>query len=1327
MKKRLLALVLATAMVMSNPIVVNAEETTEISEEISAETVPEGEEKTEEEEIVEEGEKSVEISQPELPEEEKEEIPEEVVEVVLSEEIEVLAEEAITEELIIDNKLLKAVKEDEEVAVEVSATTDGDTDYVYFDEEPEFATWQKAVSFINSQNKKYVYTIALHKDININGNLPLPSKAKRVIIESNGHSLNVGGTITLNTDLSIPYSINTTKASTTINLNNHHLDMAMDDLTMFNIKGTEANSALYLDNNSQFSLGKINVTKLGTYGTDIIFTFNDNATIGNFVFEEFDETKSYDFKIKDGAKVNITKGIKFNGFQPEAKCIRVSKKDKNSVFQPLNDGDLLFTIAGSLNANIFEIKQTDNPADIENLIVYREGNNFYAGKERFAVTDIETGASLGSCSTWNSVISTINNQAAANGRYQVSTSEDITFAGGITFPSAKKCQELVIDGNSVAVLNYKNDLTAVGNVTFRNITLNSTKKNPKLNLGDKRVEFDNVEFKQEFASVSGTKTGHLVVNNKDVVSLGGISVPNLTVSKAAVSSINGGINVSADTTLTSATIEVKTSAIFKNIESKNDQNKIVYGQTAKDKLSITGKVNVNTSSVSVDGCVFDGGYVKLSDKTIDVCPRFITANDYENASKYYNKDIISTKYAAPCHFAVRFEEDKSYVKYGFVRKGDALRLDSAYDNPTKAIELFEVRGEDKCSWGTYDTIKQAFADIDRMGNKAADYLLVIDYFDYENVAPNARFNITTPKNAKSVTLQAYMSQPDNEQLLLNNSIVLNCDLVLSGVGISDYCDKKGNPVPINIKLNSYKLSLRNVDVTQRRIGSIEGSGVNGKSALEVIDSGYREDDAYTFTVAKNVDKVGTLTIDKSTVSSYTINSNTVCALGKINVGNIQIDSPEKVTLLGTANVTTKKVKGVKQLTKVDSNITVANSITKPWVESHFYVGLMYKNKNDYVLLGSKNFEQTFDEYNPEILSYKKLGYQIIKGTRLRCDNIEYGDDYASRYTETPCVYAKGSGLYMIADESMLRNYQLGTISNVDNFDSYTLIESYATYKEAIDIINSRNDKSATYVISPVSEDITAEKFVMPKANTARAIYLAASNDCDTFNFAKTNPTLTCDLYMDGVIVNGMVGTTINLGTNKLSIMNDARFDGGVKAIKADGCTKKNKLGELNGLSLANVTDFTVDSVAGVGFIKLKNSTMSVYGTTSIGILGTEGTDNYFNGSCTIKTSKNKVTNITSNTTINNGVVNESEESFVNYGVVTTYKNQRGELFSLMDENELEYSDILTTKSPKVCLLKSKKEIGDSLNFPVDNSWLLCKKANGVYSYYCNYYDPYAEY
>ncbi len=1239
-------------------------------------------------------------------------------------------EELLEEETVEDEDLLNAVKEDEEVVVTVTAT-DSEGESVYFKERKdldetdvvEFASWLKAISFINTQKKKYNYIITLAQDVSIPKNLPLPTTAKSVEINTNGNQLSLGGNITLTTDLVLPNEINPTVANSTIALNNHHLILQKEDMTKFTINGTEANSLVQVDRYTKF--GKLNINKLAVCNDGLTVRFMADAKINTAIFENYFNTNTYEFDILDGKKLNIAKGFVYDGetATPGEGTLSIGKLDTDENILTFNAGDLLFSTSANLDMKAFALRYPADYTGEKSLIIYREGNNLFAGRNCFTIYNHATDEQIGSCATWNSVISTLNSLPSQLRSCRVETSEDIVFNGGITMPSPKKCMAILIKGNGSNTLSYKGDLNLPGHFGFMDITLRSSKANPKFNMGKYKSAFYNVKFEQPFASVTGTGPAYLEMENTDLVSVGTISIPLLQAISCNLKSVNGGFSSTNALALKSTTIDVKTSVTLKDLYSDDNKSKIIYGQTAKDKFTISGRVNSEDFSKDVQilaemASKENAGqtdYLKVSEKAIDVRPKFLTDNDYVNASKYFGKDIIYTKYSNPRYFVVEYND--TGAKYAFKRTKDALRL--ADDFSTKEVEVLELRFSDKCSWGTYNTIKEAFADIDCMGNKETEYIIRINEYDNDKQSSSYKENLTTPKNAKSVTIEAASAFPNNEILAVNNVITLNSDLILKGVDLHELKNKNSKMVPITINLNSYKLTLDSVDVPQRRIGSVVGNGVNGKSALEVINSGTQQSGINTFEVSKNIDKVG----------NFIINNDIVGADGKINVGNITLEKPGQSWLIGSAALTIKKVKGVKQLAKVTSNISVANEITKGRSSAKLHVSLFYTdNKGNGVLLGNDEGKTTiYDEYAPDLLDANKLNFQLIKGSRLRSNYVEYGEDYLKEFCETPVHYVKNGGMYIVDNATIQRNFQLGTYFRINNH-LYSSIDTYGTYKEAIDVINARNDKSAIYEIKPLSDTVNAGKMIMPKANAAKALYFAASDATNTFYFTKTDPTLTCDLYLDSVGISGLGKTTINVGKNKLTLKSDAFFTNGVKAIKGAGVTKKNSMGELNGLILDNMSNFEVDNITGVGQLKLVCSTLSVYGTTSIGTLITEKWSNTFNGGCTIKTAYNKktqtteITGITSNTTINTGITNASEESMVQFGQVTNYKGQPGELYSTISEWELSLDRACKSKNPIVCILKSKNDIRNSINIG-DEDTMIVKRSNGVYSYYVDYYQP----
>ncbi|MBQ3773947.1 MAG: hypothetical protein II833_06125, partial [Pseudobutyrivibrio sp.] len=714
---------------------------------------------------------------------------------------------------------------------------------------------------------------------------------------------------------------------------------------------------------------------------------------------------------------------------------------------------------------------------------------------------------------WADAVKFINTQNK-NYVYTIKLNKDVEVTGKLTFPKAALVK---VTSDAKKKLTYSGDIAPSCDVAFSNVILATDNKKAKLVAGTHKVEFNNVAS-NEFASVTSTGAGQLVLTNSNVVSTGAISLSNLKMTGGKLTSNTAGIAVSNLADLTGAKIDVKTTVSFKNIISNDGNNSISYGTDYKNAFKITGTINADKTSAPKQ--------VKIGNNTINICanalnivPKYLSENEYKDVKKYEGKTIVSAK-QVPASYVVITDKNNT-IKYTLKKSQDALVIDF---NPGRAVELIE---NGSLSLGTFDTIVEALNEISKTGNTAKDYKLNI----YPEVAKNAekkpateKDNLTIPANAKSVTIA---SASGVYGLKLNNAITLKTDLTLTNIKLEDNIAKNGKNVKLNFNLGKSKLTLNNVTVNDDsdRIGRIYGNGITGTSGLILNQAGSLNDEnKLNLIVSGNLENVGEVNLKSSSLA----------VLGKTNIGLMTckgIDLPR--VFVGSANVTTKKVDGQVIVTSVKSNVTI-NEIYSERLRSENARNLALS----LIYYSGKNILNEIDGYDASMFTRAKAGFQILKGVKVSEKLITYVDDF-EKIPETYVDRKKNGALYLVDPATGDPRYELRLKNNpkVDSL-SYKHIAYFDTLKEAVNEIDAIKDPNATYDIHVNNKDIkNYEPLPMPKAGCAKGLIIGRINREEKYYLTNTSINPTCNLYFYQSDIYTKKPLSFNIGTHALHILN----------------------------------------------------------------------------------------------------------------------------------------------------------------------------------------------
>ena len=711
---------------------------------------------------------------------------------------------------------------------------------------------------------------------------------------------------------------------------------------------------------------------------------------------------------------------------------------------------------------------------------------------------------------WSDAVNYVNTISNPSVHYKLVLSEDVTTCENITLPA--KAAGFVLmgtDPENPVTIKYLGNIALTTNTVFENLILVPQSYNTKtgiyssndastINLNGKRFEWVNTYSVNPFATVTGSGASTFILDgwdddehwaylnsNDEFMMLtvnNAFTVSNLTMDHYDLWSVNNAVTVSDQAYLTSATIESKTNMSFKDLHTLDPHNALIYGEAANNSLKISGVVD------SIDPAGTETGEtnesVKVADKdenqvattsinknAIDIMVKYIEASSTDDpkgayaADAYVNKALAVSAKGAAQYFVIG--RDLQYIRFATQKSGNNIVVVPLSELGGFAVELYK-KATPAILLGSFKTLQEALTEIDRYADANVEYEILIDpdkTLPASNVKEGVTYdgtNLTIPKKAKKITIASSGIQPCT--LYMNNQLTLNTDLELNNLDLADKTDAKGNTVPLKVNLGGYELTLDCITVSDSRLGAVTGNNVNGTSALILtdMDQGIR--------VNGNIDKVGSIKIDDPLVGSE-LQSISLESTGNINVGNIE---NTKATLIGTATVKTGAVDAI------NSNITVSGTVT---------------NNNDTKLAVILKDSKTGAVLNPDdygtALTAANTPFHIVKGANISADSITYnGVDNETYNPETnpPALHLiKNAGFVCLTKAKTCYTLYRDSISG--NPDPEKKIADFILFSDAVNEINSRNEKTYYLITTTGNESNAAEPFVMPKAGTYKSLWV----------------------------------------------------------------------------------------------------------------------------------------------------------------------------------------------------------------------------------------------
>ncbi len=504
------------------------------------------------------------------------------------------------------------------------------------------------------------------------------------------------------------------------------------------------------------------------------------------------------------------------------------------------------------------------------------------------------------------------------------------------------------------------------------------------------------------------------------------------------------------------------------------------------------------------------------------------------------------------------EEDRIYVQDAILPDEEmnivkfAPMLRSIIAPPAAPVMLYEQYEEDE-PLGTFDTLQEAFKQIDIINNPQKEYIIKI-YGD-DTTSPGQ--NLQMPKKAKKITITPF-NDGDHICIYSKNTLTLNTDLNLVNVSL-----KGENTTKININLGGYCLGLVDSDILNA--GNITGNGTGiSNNAKKINTSGIGLQDS-TVNVSGNLNNVKSVSL----INYGEDFSVCLTVSGSVNVGEIYCTGSNKICCSATVKSSNGEIISIEPRINVSGNVMGNNT-------DEDRLALTFKDQN--------NKEFDISEYSNAQSFMEGTDYRVMK--IFGCFKGVYLYYPDSGYVDTYCIKSKG---YVIRS-SKAPVYFL--------YDNRGILKcNYIYFEDLVSEINSQKSQERVYNVDVVNDtNYIPEPFTMPSAGNLSSLNFYGDGKSLKYGNYKNGAvtpvnkiTLTTGtVFYDVTFINGDENTktplSIAMAGNNMSCY-ETKFLG--RAVLIDGGKKGTLVlredglyaGQNDGESFANYIEGAITNVA----------------------------------------------------------------------------------------------------------------------------------------------------
>lgn len=802
---------------------------------------------------------------------------------------------------------------------------------------------------------------------------------------------------------------------------------------------------------------------------------------------------------------------------------------------------------------------------------------------------------LASFSTWKEASAYLNTLNNPSMKYVVTISKDeLAIGGKLELP--KNVGQIIItsglDDNESVTIRYQGDITLNTDTIFENVILDAytlDKKgnevaayNSTITANGKYLTLNNVEIADGMLNaIKGNATTVIDVSGSNIVvksKMSGIGTLNLY--NGAKLEVTGGLSVNnlytaSYNTEDNATESIKVLGSTSVLEVKNTLemdapttldsegsiklNEVLSntaGNTLRtanaNKITISGRVlssnmgaawnkvdvvkeNITVNEQDITVYRYAGEGEDLSDKeTAQVMPFALVLSASDNT---VGTILATAEKVSPIWFVVEKDyagyENNEFIDFTYKDGKDIKSGAKGSENVVLSVAM----GDTTEVMNTFDTLQEAFTEIDRIASPAMTYVIELKTltdevtgdelpYTYKN-AKGALLDYTFPKQAAEVIIRPQGDNPIT--ILYNKNLALKSNVTFENI------DLKANTKGGTISLGDFCLTMDNsaFDMADGITFNVSGSGT-GKSSKLVLTGGT---DA---TISGNLSNVGTVELigtnlevsGTTAIGNLVMNDQEVFAgRGAISVINVYT---ENGTIETSPVMTYNKA---KEVTKVTSALTISGKIMASLDEPE--------------LTGCLNIDLCVKEDNGT-WAYMYLDEDAIAGITTVADNsgiifakavnVNTSAIYLTNNEGEGTVYKKAGNLVY---KTGIPQVVLGYYENED--EVWTYCETFADAVTEINNLKTKRDYTIIFVDADMQNPVT---FTMPNANYVDTLYLSTNMVNDKGTTDESDDVVVYDVYYKGGIA-----FTSNVILEDINFMQVAKDAAGeywpVDALKAD--------------------------------------------------------------------------------------------------------------------------------------------------------------------------------
>ncbi len=886
---------------------------------------------------------------------------------------------------------------------------------------------------------------------------------------------------------------------------------------------------LILQKGSSFTVDDISMGTRGEiyFNGGCTLNINSTATLYNPYFENI-----YDNYLGEDRVITINRkndtSVTFNGNACWDKDFKMLLRtvDNNGSLIGTPAGTKVFSASFfSLIIDNVSVEQTEEFSEYDVLIAY--GSDVVVGKKSFIVGTVEPlgpnevytpdreFTELDRFVKWSDAVTYIDSLNNTNVDYAIMIEGDTDNYEALTLP--KNVKSFKIISSNFETFKEEDErpyLSFIGNITLNTdlivegVILKPIAKNGDVyidntgmtvSLNGKCLYMSDSEFYSKIASVTGTGNSsiYLMRNNlyeeKPALELTGkFSVPDASISDYIVKASD--IQITSVLMITNSTIESDGNISLGTVWAFNkngDKNIFVTGNLATNKVTISNTVKTGYPSTVADVTILGAGgdgtdTAQLNvDNVISLRSKYIEDQiDKGNGISYgdFTDHTLVTGAKVPASlFVIGFEYDYYFDEETYESEytnctADFLTQKSGNDIKVsavtpKAVTLYTTGFfvDEYCNpVGSYETLADAIAEIDKLANATAEYEIRINPEDCETVTVSTA-NFTMPKatSLAALTIKSATAEPVAINLL-NALPALTCDLTLENVNLVPSQGK------LSMSLNKYALTLKNTDIDGIVTG-ITGGSATGTSCLNIIDTNATAGNLGLFEVNGKINNVGTISLDGIKLS----------VTDTVNIGDLTQAGETGAIFEGTVKITQKN----NEITATTPNITINGKISGDKLK----IGALTEKTVDGVKTYVPVEEYGFINYS----SYATdTGIIIAKALKTDPDGVKY-------VTGTGMMIKKSGNLVYIN-----RNY----VPYILEYDDNTI--PCLTFADVVTEINNINNKNNYYTVvlrADANGDVNVgapEAFTMPATAKLAGLTITSNSNVNLYYGTAKNGKVT---------------------------------------------------------------------------------------------------------------------------------------------------------------------------------------------------------------------------